>query len=280
MVLVILGSSASFADSVQFRPGQIAPPLAINPSSPNSSDLIRFTTPLDGNVHGNPCGAEAVLGGGLLLVRDDAQHTIEIVYDGNIPMICPRNWAPVIGAEGDFGPLASGDWMLRDLHNNSLRFTVVAETIGDFDGDGLLTVTDIDMLTTAVLAATHSPEYDLNEDALVNRLDHRIWVKDLKHTWFGDASLNGEFDSSDMVQVFTAGKYETDLDASWGEGDWNADSIFDSRDMVKAFSDGGYERDLGTGAEAVPEPDAWLLLFIGLLPWLRHATPVVPFHHR
>ncbi len=38
--------------------------------------------------------------------------------------------------------------------------------------------------------------------------DHRVWVKDLKHTWYGDANLERRFNSKDFVQVFQAGKYE------------------------------------------------------------------------
>ncbi len=51
--------------------------------------------------------------------------------------------------------------------------------------------------------------FDVNSDSIVDLEDHRVWVKDLKYTWFGDADLNGEFDSLDFVQVFAAGKYET-----------------------------------------------------------------------
>ena len=124
------------------------------------------------------------------------------------------------------------------------------------------------MLTTEVLAATHSPEYDLNDDALVNGLDHRVWVKDLKRTWYGDADLDGEFKSNDFVQVFQAGTYETESEAGWSEGDWNADGVFGSVDFVTAFTDGGYEQGPRTGVAAVPEPAGWSLFLIGLLPWL------------
>ena len=50
------------------------------------------------------------------------------------------------------------------------------------------------------------------------------------------------FNSSDMAQVFAAGKYETGQEAGWADGDWNGDGIFDSSDMVTAFVDGGYEK--------------------------------------
>ena len=71
--------------------------------------------------------------------------------------------------------------------------------------------------------------------------DHEIWVHELKHTWYGDADLNDEFNSNDFVQVFQAGKYETVLDAGWAEGDWDASGTFDSSDFVVAFQDGGYD---------------------------------------
>ena len=48
--------------------------------------------------------------------------------------------------------------------------------------------------------------FDLNYDGLVSLEDHRIWVKDIKQTWFGDANLDGAFDSSDLAEVFAAGK--------------------------------------------------------------------------
>ena len=86
------------------------------------------------------------------------------------------------------------------------------------------------------------PELDLDDDGHVDHQDHRVWVKVLKHTWFGDANLDGEFNSGDMVQVFVLGKYETGEEASWAEGDWNGDGFFDSSDMVAAFADGGYEK--------------------------------------
>ena len=91
---------------------------------------------------------------------------------------------------------------------------------------------------------------------------------------FGDADLNGEFNSSDMVQVFAAGKYETGESAGWSNGDWNGDGLFDSSDMVTAFADGGYEKGPRTGAVVVPEPGTALLLATGL--WItvtvrRHA---------
>jgi hypothetical protein len=54
----------------------------------------------------------------------------------------------------------------------------------------------------------------------------------------GDANGDGQFDSSDLVQVFQAAAYESDRSALWGEGDWNGDGRFDSSDLVLAFARG------------------------------------------
>ena len=266
VALVILWSRASLADSVQFRRGESAPPLAINPSSPTTSDVINFTTPLDGNIYGNACGAAGVLGGDPLLARDAANHTIDLLYDGNIQIICPLNWDPVIGAEGTVGPLPAGDWVLSDPHNNTIRFTVIPETTGGFDGDGLLTVTDIDMLTAAVIAATNDPFYDLNKDTFVDQNDRRIWVSDLRQTFFGDANLDSEFNSRDLVEVFEAGEYEDGIamNSGWSEGDWDGKAEFDTSDLVVAFMDGGYEQGPRRALAAVPEPRTFLMLVVCL----------------
>ena len=107
----------------------------------------------------------------------------------------------------------------------------------------------------------------------VTQLDLQVWVHDLKHTWIGDANLDSEFNSSDMVQVFASGKYETGEQAGWAEGDWDASGVFDSSDMVTAFADGGYEQGMKAAVASVPEPSgmAWLLFTItGLLPLRRN----------
>ena len=82
----------------------------------------------------------------------------------------------------------------------------------------------------------------------------------------GDVDLNGVFDSSDFVAAFVAGKYETDDQATWGEGDWNGDLVFLERRFVEAFSDGGYEVGEKQPPMAfVPEPAALGLFALGML---------------
>ena len=89
-------------------------------------------------------------------------------------------------------------------------------------------------------------------------------VQDIIGTWYGDSNGDGEFSSGDFVQVFTAGKFETNQPATWSEGDWNLDGIFSSADFVAAFTDGGFELGPKGGVSAVPEPATGVMALLCL----------------
>ena len=149
------------------------------------------------------------------------------------------------------------------------------QIVGDFSGNGMLDLDDINMLLVEI-AAGQGEGFDLNDDGLVDRADIRIWVEELKGTYLGDANLDGAFDTSDMVLVFQAGKYEQDVEALWHEGDWTGDLHFDSSDFVAAVANIECWGDLngfGCGphaVNAVPEPawPVWLIVCCGMA-WLR-----------
>ncbi len=140
--------------------------------------------------------------------------------------------------------------------------------LGDFNNDAQLTVTDIDLLTQEVQAGTNQASFDVTGDKVVNGDDRTRWVVDLKKTYFGDANLDGEFNSADFVAVFSIGEYEDAIagNSTWGDGDWDGDGDFNSADFVKAFSDGGYEAGPRAAVSAVPEPTTLgALTLLGLL---------------
>jgi hypothetical protein len=136
---------------------------------------------------------------------------------------------------------------------------------GDFNDDGQLTDTDIDLLSAEVRAGTNDASFDLNADSLVNDLDRTVWVSVLRDTYVGDANLDGEFNSGDLVQVLASGNYEADVDSGWASGDFNGDARTNSSDLVAALADGGYEAGPRAAASAVPEPTTILLGAFGLL---------------
>jgi hypothetical protein len=131
----------------------------------------------------------------------------------------------------------------------------------------VLDATDIDMLTTEVRAETHSPLFDLNGDSLVDQEDRKVWVVNLRQTWFGDANMDSEFNSSDLVQAFQRGEYEDSTidNSTWADGDWNGNGEFESGDLVVAFVEGGYEKGLRTDIAMVPEPSTVILALIAVL---------------
>ena len=148
--------------------------------------------------------------------------------------------------------------------------TLSPSALGDVNANDAYDVADLDMLTSRLGGRGIGPRwlpdaaFDLNNDTNIDLEDHRIWVQDLKHTWFGDADLNGLFDSADYVQVFVAGRYRTGQIAGWAEGDWDGDGLFDSGDFVIAFVDGGYEQGPRGSLAAVPEPATPALIWVGM----------------
>ena len=152
-------------------------------------------------------------------------------------------------------------------------FSLAPTIPGDFNGNKVLDVGDINKLTQQVILGTNDLNFDLNADNLVNDGDRTVWVKNLRKTWFGDADLNGVFDSNDFVQVFSVGKYETKTSAGWEEGDWDGNGVFDSGDFVRAFQDGGYELAPAAAAATVPEPATISLLLLAVTGLLLRRRP-------
>lgn len=147
---------------------------------------------------------------------------------------------------------------------------------GDFNGNKALDAGDLDQLTLAILEASTETKFDLNKDKTVSNADRAYWVSSIRKTYMGDSNLDGEFNSTDFVELFSIGEYEDGVpnNSGWKDGDWDGNQEFDSGDFVVAFSDGGYERPpIAQAVSAVPEP-----ALIGGWLWLVMAGYSV--HHR
>ena len=135
---------------------------------------------------------------------------------------------------------------------------------GDLTGDGSVNGDDIDAIAKAIRDGDSAAKFDLDGSGAVDPSDRNFIVNDILNTFFGDADLNGEFNSGDFVTVFTAGLYETGNAAGWATGDWNGDGFFDSGDFVVAFQDGGYETGPKAATAAVPEPANSVLVILAI----------------
>jgi len=145
-----------------------------------------------------------------------------------------------------------------------------AGVAGDLDNNGVVDANDIDLIASAIRGGSTASQYDLNNDKAVNSADHRYMIQVIKKTWFGDANLNGLFNTSDFVSVFQRGEYEDGVagNSGWSDGDWNGDADFNTADFVTAFQDGGFEQGPRAAVAAVPEPTGFALFALGLLSQL------------
>ncbi len=150
-----------------------------------------------------------------------------------------------------------------------------ATPLGDFNANGQLDVDDLNRLLQATVAG-FSSQFDLNGDGRLDQADRSRWVVDLRRTWFGDANLDGQFSTGDLLLVFQAGKFETAAMALWQEGDWDGDLRFSTGDLVTAFQDAGFEKGprvaRPAATAAVPEPMGGLGWLLGA--WLVSARLV------
>lgn len=118
-----------------------------------------------------------------------------------------------------------------------------SEQPDDFTGDGVWDVADIRAFCGAWRRNDTDPRWDLNGDGTLTAPDRDWLINQILDTTYGDANLDGRFDSSDLIQVFAAGQYEDAIagNSDWSTGDWNCDGEFDTSDLVVAFAAGGYE---------------------------------------
>jgi hypothetical protein len=213
-------------------------------------------------------------GGGTGIVYLDGERQIDFEADGDLQDLGGDDGRWYIGRtrqpESNFAWLGLIDEVAiypfelsEEQINNHIALAQRPVTVsGDFNADGMIDLADIELLSAEVRAGTNQAQFDLTGDGSVNQLDRSEWVIDIKNTWFGDANLDGLFNSGDLVTVFQEGKFETPDAATWLQGDWNGDGLFSSGDLVTAFQDGGYEAGPRPVPAAVPEPTPLLMLLL------------------
>jgi hypothetical protein len=165
-------------------------------------------------------------------------------------------------ARAAFGARTGGLSSIQSIDDVLITWTG-GGLIGDFNLNGVLDLPDINDLTGQSASGTNNATYDLNSDALVNEADIGVWINDLFNSWVGDANLDGEFNSGDLVSVLASGTYEADVDSVWETGDFNGDGRTTSGDLVAALAGGGYEAGPRAAVAAVPEPAGCTLLLLG-----------------
>ena len=116
---------------------------------------------------------------------------------------------------------------------------------GDFNSDAVLNAADIDLLFAQMRSPTPDLAFDFNGDHRVDAIDRDQLVIKTIGLAYGDANLDGRFDSEDLVAIFVAGQYDdnTVSNSTWSTGDWDGDGEFDDNDLAFALQQGQYESE-------------------------------------
>ena len=130
---------------------------------------------------------------------------------------------------------------------------VVAMLTGDFDADLVLTQSDIDVLSAAVLTGDMDSVFDLNGDGQMNDADRVTWVESLAGTNFGDANLNNTVDFADFLLLSD----NFGQSGGWESGDFDGDGEVAFSDFLVLSSHFG-----NTSVAAVPEPNTSPILLL------------------
>jgi hypothetical protein len=147
-------------------------------------------------------------------------------------------------------------------------FEVTIPPSCDFTGDGLCNVDDINALGVEVIAGSNDPQFDLNDDGLVNNADRNEWLE-LAATengfgepyQLGDADLNGIADGLDFVE-WNANKFSAPGPTTpWSDADWDFNNFVDGGDFT-AWNANKFDP---ITAGAVPEPASLLVMLCGVL---------------
>jgi hypothetical protein len=153
ILLLLFVGSLTQAESISWTQGK--EPIVewtIDPVEPTPSDIITFAGPT--KVYSNSCVAESGLGGTPQLLIDSVSKVILLWFEGPAPEMCPLIYMPVCGLEGDFGPLAAGEWTFTTLSKDiafEIRFSVGGSFGYHVDADAPGPVHDGSSWTTAFL---------------------------------------------------------------------------------------------------------------------------------
>ncbi len=165
-------------------------------------------------------------GGEAIRLVDAAGLVIhDFVYDDIAPWpVAADGSGPsmeIVDVDGDYGdPL---NW-----HAASSAPGTPGVIPGDFDSDGRLTCSDIDMLNGVAVAGSDTPGFDLNGDGVVDADDVARWVESLRATALGDANLDQALDALDFA-AWNANRFTNTT--SYCGGDFNTDGIADVSDF-------------------------------------------------
>ncbi len=160
-----------------------------------------------------------------------------------------------VGREGRYSDYGSLGFYTVDA-------TYAQTVIGDFDGDGLLGVTDLDLLTGDIVdfqqGGGNPSTFDITADGVVDLDDRDAWLTlagaanlDTGNPYLlADANLDGSVDVLDLQNWFDNMFTNS---AKWSFGDFNADGGIDLSDL-SIWNEGKFQV-AGSNVNPIPQDD-------------------------
>ena len=131
--------------------------------------------------------------------------------------------------------LACRAWLPSFLAGLLIYAVPAIAVADDFDNDGDWDVDDIDALVGEVISGTNNPDFDLNDDGIVDLDDLTLWrlIGGIGNYYVeaylvGDANLDGTVDATDLNAVVNNWQNSPD---TWSGGDFNADGVVGAQDL-------------------------------------------------
>ena len=138
----------------------------------------------------------------------------------------------------------------------------------DLNADGWIDGADVDMLCTIVgspesLAGLSESEFallDINVDDRLSQADVTQWLAEVD-SLEGDTNLDGAVDFEDFL-IFSQNFGTEGSDATWTRGDFDCDQSIVFVDFLSLSSSFG-QSATAKSVQSVPEPSAWVPVFLG-----------------
>lgn len=131
---------------------------------------------------------------------------------------------------------------------------------GDFNENGNLEPSDLDILAAAIQSSRFETKFDIDGDGDVSSRDHAAFITELAGTTVGDTNLDGSTDFTDFLAL----SKNFGTDGGWGEGNFGLDTQVGFDDFLALSANFGTTgRSIG---QSVPEPHC--VLSWAVLGWL------------
>ena len=175
---------------------------------------------------------------------------------------------------GVYDSLAQFSYTSPDKQNSRVFHVVIrSDTVipEDCDGNGVVTIADIDLLVGEIVAETNNSTCDLSGDGVVDGTDLNRWLSGAaRENGFGDtaylrgdANLDGFVNSLDLNSL--ALNWRKNDVPRWSGGDFSADGSINALDLNQLGLNWRHSIVASANTAPVPEPSSLLLALVGCL---------------